>query len=248
MRAPSGAKSLLLLTVTIAISLAAQDSRNSCPKGFHTLYSYRATTLDAAFEHPVVVASPDHKKTLSIRTVKDSRDPDGLHISYTVRIGNRTFNTKLLGFNGEVAWSPDSKAFATTQTEGGGSLGSRVYVFFVDETGMKKLDVARPIEEDFGTPVKCDVKVPPNTGFIRWGNDASTLLVAAEVVPVSVCACMGTYRVYEMALPPVTIVHTYSQTEAKKRFWSDLGCELRDADDKCVQAIERYARRNHRGH
>jgi hypothetical protein len=53
---------------------------------------------------------------------------------------------------------------------------------------------------------------------------------------------MGTYRVYEVGLPDLRILQAYSQTEAKLKFRDEMGCELRDADDKCVEAIERYAR------
>lgn len=230
---------LLFLFLTAAAVVPAQEHPNACPQSLHTLYSYRATTLTAVHEHPVT--SPDHRKVLSVETIEDSRDPAGLHINYTVTRGGKKFRTKLPGFDSEIAWSPDSKAFAVTQTEGGGGLGSRVYVFYVDESGLKKLDVSRTIEKDFGSPVRCEGRVPPNTGFVRWGTDSSTLLVAAEVVPVSICSCPGTYRVYEMGLPGLTIVRTFSQTEAKKQFWRDLGCELRGADDKCVHAVERYA-------
>jgi hypothetical protein len=114
-----------------------------------------------------------------------------------------------------------------------------VYVFYVDKDGIRKLDVSGPIEKDFGYPVRCDVKVPPNTGFIAWQTDSSTLLVAAEVVPVSICDCSGTYRVYQMKLPTLTIARTYSQTEAKRQFGKLLGSELRDADDSCVKILER---------
>jgi len=240
-------KRLLFLPLVLGTGVVAQEGTAVCPPGFHTLYSSHATTLDSAVERAVVLTSPDRKKSLSARTVEDSKDADGLDIVYTVTMGRSTFRAKLPGFNGEIAWSPDSKAFAVTQTEGGGGIGSRVYVFYVDENGMTRLDVSRPVEKDFGHPVKCEVKVPPNTGFIRWGADSSTLLVAAEVVPVSICRCMGTYRVYEIAMPSLTIVHTYSQTEAKRRLRGDLGCELRGADDKCVQAVESYARQR-QGH
>jgi hypothetical protein len=235
----SNAKSLSLALLTLVTPLLAQE-RRSCPLGSHTLYSYKATTLDAASKGVVRIASPDGKKEISVRTVQDPKDPDGLHINYTVQTAGKAFETKLLGFNGEVAWSPDSKAFAVTQTEGGGSIGSRVYVFYVEEDGLRKLDVSRPIENHFGTPVRCDVNVAPNTGFVRWGADSSTLLVAAEVVPVSICDCMGTYRVYEMALPTLTITRTYSQIEAKKLFRGDLGCELRDASDECVKVLQSH--------
>ena len=187
------------------------------------------------------MASPDGRKTLIVKTVWDEKDPNGAYINYKVRTAGKTLAVNLSGFNGKVAWSPDSKAFAVTQTEGGGSLGSRVYVFFIEVNKLRRLDVSGLIEKHFGHPVKCDIDIPPNTGFISWKTDSSTLLVAAEVVPVSVCSCSGTYRVYEMNLPNMTIVRTYSQTEAKKQFWNLLGCELQDAGDSCVKTLEAHS-------
>jgi hypothetical protein len=235
---------LISIVLTLCALPLLEAQRSSCPQGFHTLYSKKATTLDPAFTRPVRLTSPDGKKLLSVRIVEDSHDPDGLHISYRVRFAGKTRTTELPGFNGEIAWSPDSKAFAVTQTEGGGGLGSRVYVFFVGEAGLTKLDVSEPIEKDFGNPVKCEpASIKPNTGFVRWGQDSSSLLAAAEIVNVSVCDCMGTYRVYEINLPALTVRRAYSQTEAKKLFWTDLGCELRGADDRCVSIVEDYARK-----
>lgn len=232
-----------LLTALFLLGPSATGQQvNSCPKGFHTVYSRRATTLDGAYTRPVRVNSPDGTKELSVITAEDPRASEGLSVKYTVRVGDSTFEAVLPGFNGEVAWSPDSKAFAVNQTEGGGGIGHRVYVFYVDNSGMRRLDVSPPIETDFGNPVQCDVPVAPNTAFVAWRHDSSTLLVAAEVIPVSFCKCQGTYRVYEMKLPRLKIVKTYSQLEAKKKFWNELGCELRDADDSCVQALERKSR------
>ena len=232
-----------LVAHLLLCSPAVAQQHNTCPPSKHTLYSRHAVSLDDASDHPVRVVSPDGKKVLLARTIQDDRDPDGMHISYTVGVAGRTFTTRLLGFNGEVAWSPDSKAFAVNQTEGGGGLGTRVYVFFVEEDGLRKLDVSSPIEKDFGHPVQCEIEVPPNTGFISWRSDSSALLVAAEVVPVSICKCMGTYRVYETSLPSLTIKQTYAQPEAQERFKGLLGCELRDRDDSCSAILERNIRR-----
>jgi hypothetical protein len=234
-------KSIFSVVLGVVAAAVGQQS-DQCSKGVHTLYSQHATSLNDAFKHPVRIMSPDRNKTLVVRTVEDYKDPDGLHVHYRVDLGGKSFAANLLGFNGEVAWSPDSSAFAVTQTEGGGSLGSRVYVFYIDASGMRKLDVSRPIERDFGHPVKCEIAIPPNTGFISW-RDSRTLLVAAEVVPVSICECMGTYRVYEMRLPSLEIVRTFSQVEAQKMFWSQLGCELRSASDhRCVEGVEHHQR------
>ena|SRR5579863_9212633 len=200
-------------------------------------YSARAISLNSASEHPISVISPDRQKTVTTRS-KYEKTSDDDHVTYRVRIARKTFRARLPGFNG--LWSPDSKAFAVNQTEGGGGIGARVYVFYADASGLQKMDVSKPIETDFGNPVPCDLKIAPNTGFISWGPDSSTLYVAAEVIPVSLCKCMGAFRVYEISLPSLTFVRTYSQRESRKRFQGLLGCELRDAPDSCVKLLERH--------
>ncbi len=111
-------------------------------------------------------------------------------------------------------------------------------MFYVGETGLKKVGVSRIVEKAFGSPVKCEVRVPPNTGFIDWLGGSDRILVAAEVVPVSVCQCSGMFKVYELSLPEVQILQTYSQIEAKQKFSNLLGCELRDANDKCAERLQ----------
>jgi len=204
-------------------------------------YSTNATSLDSAAEHPVSVSSPDKQKIVIARTIYGTSDEG--HVRYSVRVARKTFRAKLPGFNGEVTWSPDSKAFAVSETEGGGGIGARVYVFFVDADGLHKIDVSEPIEKDFGYPVRCDVKIPPNTGVVSWGLDSSTLYVAAQVIPVSLCKCMGTFRVYEINLPSLAIVRGYSQKQSKERFKALLGCDLRDANDACVDEFEKHFRK-----
>lgn len=234
--------SLWIVVSALAATTSAQR-RHSCPNGPHTLYSQNAVTLDGAMKQPVRVSSPDGQKVVRVKTVMDDpTTPDGWRIDLTVKSAEKTFTTSLPGFNGELAWSPDSKAFAVTLTTGGGSLGSRVYVFFVEPTGLRKVDVSAPIERHFGHPVQCEVEIAPNTGFIGWQADSSTLLVAAEVVPVSICHCMGAYRVYAMKLPSATIAGTMTQAQAKKQLWPSLGCELRDADDSCDSVLRRHDR------
>ena len=231
-------------TVVIALcTVGSAQSYYTCVNGPPAPYSRKAVTLDVATQHPVRVTSPDGQKSVQVKTVMDDpKTPDGWRMDLAVKVDGRVFRTHLVGFDGELAWSPDSKAFAVTLTTGGGAIGSRVYAFFVDRDGMKRVDVSEPIEKHFGHPVRCEIDVTPNTGFITWQEDSSTLLVAAEVIPVSFCRCMGTYRVYEMSLPTATIKSTMSQVEAKKKLWPFLGCELRHANDKCVALLERHNR------
>jgi hypothetical protein len=79
------------------------------------------------------------------------------------------------------------------------------------------------------------VKVLPNTAVVTWLSP-QRLLVAAETVPVSICKCDGSFEAYAVSLPDMKIEKRYSQQEAKKKFWSQLGCEPRDANDRCAVA------------
>jgi hypothetical protein len=106
---------VIVTILAIAVGLFAEE-RNFCSKGPHTLYSRRATDQGFGTKR---IKSPDGLKMVSFRRVDDERDPDGWHTSFTVRVGKKTFRTKLLGFSAEVLWSSDSKAFAVTETEGG---------------------------------------------------------------------------------------------------------------------------------
>lgn len=225
------------LMVLFAASLGmSAEGNNSCPDGPHTLYSKRAMSLDSGSER---IKSPDGKKLLTVKTIQDQMDPDGMHLSFTMDVARKEFSTELPGFNAEVLWSPDSTAFAVTQTEGGGGIGYRAYVFYVGENGFNKVDVSDVVVKAFGTQVKCEVPVPPNTGFVDWLDGSHRILVAAEVVPVSICHCSGTFKLYELSVPKVRILHAYSQIEAKQRFSNLLGCELHDADDKCTENSRR---------
>jgi hypothetical protein len=223
------------LVVLLAASFGLPASqKHSCPDGPHTLYSKRAALFENCLKG---LKSPDGTKLLTVRPSEDEKDPDGSYLSFTVGAAGKEFVTRLPGFDAEVLWAQDSSAFAVTQTEGGGGIGYRVYVFYVGENGLKRVDVSQTIEKAFGTPVKCEVSVPPNTGFIDWVDGSDRILVAAEVVPVSICQCNGTFKVYEVGLPDTRILRSYSQIEAKQKFSNLLGCELTDADDNCAKEI-----------
>jgi hypothetical protein len=207
--------------------------KNSCPTNRpHTLYSRFAADLENTGK-PIDVRSPDRKSSVTAVSIEVPTAPDGLEVRYTIHTNGEQFVEELDGWGAEIQWSPDSSAFAVTQTEGGGGIGYRVYVFYVGQSGVRKVDVSRVIEAATGFSSQCEVKVLPNTAAITWLSPRR-LLVAAETVPVSICKCDGSFVAYEVSLPDVGIEHLYSQLEAKKEFGNQMGCELRDADDFCA--------------
>jgi len=216
----------LVVTGSLSVAASAQRPHTSCDTTRnHTLYSWKASVLAETLK------SPDGKKVLTMERLPAKDDDDGW-IGYTVLVGGKQFSTRLPGFNAEISWSPDSSAFAVTETEGGGGIGYGVYIFRIRESGLQGISLSPVVAKAFGSPAKCEVPVAPNIGFISW-LDSRRVLVAAEVVPVSVCKCAGAFAAYEVSFPEATIIRKYSQVEAKKKFWSVLGCELRDADDGC---------------
>jgi hypothetical protein len=182
---------------------------------------------------PQHLSSPDGQIHVTARVKEEPKDPNGFHVLLTVRTKEKIFHQHLSGWGSEISWSSDSKAFFVTQTEGGGGMGYRTYVFFVDENSVKKVDVSRPVELAHGYSKQCEIKIYPNVVAIAWLEGSSRLLLAAETVPVSICKCAGAFKAYEVKLPENTIIQTFSQSETKRLFPRLLGCELRDAEGKC---------------
>jgi hypothetical protein len=219
--------------MTISLATLAQQSQTSCDTTRdHALYSQNATVLGRV--SAVRVKSPDGKKSLTMERVAATTNDIGSEtlIRYTVSAGGKRFSAQLPGFNAEVSWAPDSSAFAVTETEGGGGIGYEVYIFFIGDNGLHRVNLS-PLVAPAVVPPKCEVPVVPNVGFIGW-LDSRRVLVAAEIVPVSICQCSGTFKAVEIVLPENRPLTAYAQKVAKKKFWNMLGCELRDADDDCV--------------
>lgn len=182
------------------------------------------------------IHSPDGKYILIVELKHDRNDPNG-YMSYRIK-DKYEMSARLSGWRTEVLWSPDSRAFAVNQTEGGGGIGQRAYIFYIENRGLRRVDVSPPIEKRFGNPVKCEVPVRPNTAILHWiGSDR--ILVVAEIVPVSICHCMGTFASYELSLPDLRVLSAYTQIETKRKFGESLGCELRAGDDKCAASWQK---------
>ena len=221
------ALTILLGAGLLSPSFAQRESSCDTTKD-HPLYSWNASVLVAALK------SPDGKKVLTTERMPAKDDDDDLgSIRYTVTFGGKRLTAELPGFDAELSWSSDSAAFAVTETEVGGGIGYGAYIFRMTDGGLEEINLSPLVAKAFGSPAKCEVPVAPNVGFVGW-LDSRRVLVAAEVVPVSICQCMGMFAAYEILLPDATIIHRYTQAEAKKRFWDLLGCELRDADDGCA--------------
>jgi len=153
-----------------------------------------------------------------------------------VVVGGKQFVTDIGDLVGcEVAWAPDSKAFFVTYSDGGAVGTYHTEVYYVEETGLRIEEPTGQVQKDFHSkPPVCFEPEDPNIAAITWVGSSRRLLVAAEILPHSICEGMGTFKAYEISLPEGKILRKYGQLKAKRLFWTHLGPELRNASDECI--------------
>ncbi|HZD30526.1 MAG TPA: hypothetical protein VE779_02595 [Candidatus Angelobacter sp.] len=182
------------------------------------------------------IPSPDGRKAILIRPPQ-SADSDEMH-TVIVTANSREYRTEIGAWvNAEAAWSPDSKAFFVTYSDGGNIGTYHVKVVYVELTGLRIVEPV-PNGRRLFVPICFDPE-RPNVAAVKWmGPDSSSLLVAVQVPPHSSCASMGTFKAFEVAVPDGTSLAKYGQIQAKKLFRDALGVELINADDACVRRPE----------
>lgn len=218
---------LLLLSLLLSSSCSSDEKKLGCAG--EPLYSNYGIIKEQ-------IKSPDGQKTLTAEVREDAHDD--AYVVFRVQAGKRRLTARLYGWNPEVLWSPDSRSFAVNQTEGGGGIGQRAYIFYLGKQRLRKIDVSAPVEKRFGRPVKCEVPVLPNTAVLQWLNP-KRILVVAEVVHVSICRCPGTFKSYEMSLPDLKILKIHTQAETQRLYGNALGCEFRQADNQCAKTWQK---------
>jgi len=136
--------------------------------------------------------------------------------------------------NAEAAWSPDSKAFFLTYSDGGNVGTYHVKVVYITESGIHVIEPV-PNGSTLFRPRCFDPEIP-NVGAIGWvGQGSDRLAIAVEVPGHTSCASMGTFKAFVIQLPGGTVISRYGQIEAKKAFAREIGSELRDAEDSCIE-------------
>jgi hypothetical protein len=178
-----------------------------------------------------MIPSPDGNNAIRITR---ATNPDGDH-QVVVKAYSREYKTEIGSLvNAEVAWSPDSKAFFVTYSDGGNVGTYHVKVFYVTKSGLRIIEPVVSGRKLFAPT--CFDPESPNVAAIKWtGLDSSRLLIALLVPNHSSCASMATFRAFEIMLPDGRVIDRFGQIAAKKLFQADLGPWLRDADDACIR-------------
>ena len=195
------------------------------------IYSRSAVSVWSSGE--ITLPSPDGKSVIFVRPPRNPDSDETHHV--TVHSNGHVFKTEIGSMvNAEVAWSPDSKVFFITYSDGGNVGTYHVKIVYVTGSGLRVVEPIINGRKLFAP--KCFDPEIPNIGAIKWvGSNSERLLIAIEVPGHSSCASMGTFRAFEIILPSGKVVRQYDQITAKKLFAVDLGEELSSADDDCIR-------------
>ena len=169
---------------------------------------------------PVNVPSPNGK---FIVTGAD------LDLAFTAK-GKRTLlnipmlNTPIM----EVLWSPDSRGFAVTVSDGGLVGTYEMHVYLIDANGkpvyQNILSVVRPIANKKQRCIP-DNEVA-NLGVAAWLNGSRKLLIVAEVPPHSSCRNMGDIGGFIVDVKSKKVGKRISEKELWSKWGKYLGCRF----------------------
>ena len=182
------------------------------------------------------IVAPDGLKFVTANLVDDPEEGEVQRFEITVGGHRLALQEKAPG--AEILWSPDSRWLAVTYTSCCSGFSPYLHVYEVSESGVRDLNAQRALTRGFETGIRCDGRTSASrwalTAAVKW-LDSSHLLAAVQVPNVSVCDSMGVFELREISLPDLSILNTYGQLEAKRLFRTDLGGNLRDANDTCVR-------------
>ena len=227
---------LLVLAALLALPAWARPSAPTA-EWFapHGNGRFSSAAQDVCAEPPSATAvdrlSPDRRRRITMRI---GRDGGGMAVSAVDDAGRETAIDTAAWSCPEIGWSPTSDRFFVSYSDGGGVGTWHVSAYRIAAGKWQRIELETAVRRDFlrGYP-KCFEPETPNITGIAWARDGRRLLLAAQVLPHANCDDLGTFRLYEVAVPDGTIPRRVDQRNAKRSFGKLLGPELRAANDGC---------------
>ncbi|MBV8115272.1 MAG: hypothetical protein JO300_11050 [Silvibacterium sp.] len=194
---------------------------------------------DGTDMRPTRIASPDGHLVFHADPKPDS-DPDskGAPDYFVTRDGKRLEGEIEPEVDPEMAWSPDSKAFFITWSDGGAVGTFSVYVYLIDGGEVRKVDLDKPVRDDIARTYppcipadgiqSCSEEEKKamvqdhdwvNVAGMKWMGGSDRLLVVGNVPDSSrYGANMGKWLGYEIEVPSGKILKRYSRREFRSRW------------------------------
>jgi hypothetical protein len=185
-------------------ALAQREPRNlysfACNSSYFTLKD---------FENQPTVISPDGEKR--VRLTKDGQ--------FIIQLGSTVvagFGLPEISANIEVGWSPDSRQFFISYSDGGAIGGYRVHMYRLNGKTLAEGNLPALVAERFKAKHWCESR-GNNLFFLAWTPNSRIAFLVAEVYPTGDCGeAMGTYRGYAVDTVNAKVLRVFgeSRTEA----------------------------------
>ena len=203
----------------------------------------RGTWSSAAWDinmRPVRIFAPDDH-TVFVEVPKYNADGDSTPDIFVEQDGNRLPGQITVDVDPEMAWSPDSKAFFITSSDGGavGTFGTIVYL--VEDGKVRSVDITKQVRDDIAARYPACVAYKGiqsctlaeqhrmarnhdwvNVAGMKWLKGSTELLVVGNVPDSSgYGANMTEWMGYRIEIPSGKILERYTANEFRKK-WNEL--------------------------
>jgi hypothetical protein len=171
-------------------------------------------------------------------TARRADTDDNWNILLTFTRGAKRFSRRVAGArDAEVLWSPDSRWLAVNRLFCCAGFAPSLELFEITAQTVRRVNIAPALLRGFGSGLQCSngkLSGWALTGVIKW-LDNGHLLAAVQVPYPPVCDSPSVFEAREIDVRSRTVINIYDQLAAKKLFWNDLGCDLREATDEYLK-------------
>jgi hypothetical protein len=225
-------KNILLLSLSLMMVMVVAEFASSIEDHAEAAeWSRQAVSLGyEKGSRRMEIPSPDGRKKVIITDVVLSVLSNGRRLSGTEDIAISALS--------ELLWSPDSLAFAITESYGGSVGDWHVRVFLIaGDALVQRLDVDDEVANAFKKDYSCEPPEPPNIGALKWFDGGQCIVVIAEVPPHSSCAKMGMWRGFLVNVQTGKLIREWTEREVITLWNNDLGnrFEYRHGPDDRVE-------------
>jgi hypothetical protein len=212
-------KALTLIFVVLIIGFQTVYAESKSIKGTEGEWGAQAVNLASrvSTKETIKIPSPDGRKILAVtETEVLVKESTGEQVGQEIGINTLA----------EIIWSPDSSAFAVTQSDGGAVGTWYVEVYRILHRRLQKIVVMKTVVADFQKRTGGCPEEDANVAAVGWPGP-KVLLVVAEAPPHSSCRDMGKVRGYEVSVTNGRLIRKYKADKLKNIHLKLLGPRLK---------------------
>jgi hypothetical protein len=115
----------------------------------------------------------------------------------------------------EIGWSPDSKQFFVSYSDGGATGGYHVHMYRLNGSTLTESKVPTLVAERFKAKHWCESR-GNNLFFLAWTSNSKIAFLVPEVYPTSDCGEeLGLYRGYAVDTTSATVLRVFDERQTQ---------------------------------